>query len=163
MVNIGLVGILLGTVTSFLSWHPLPAIIGLEPRIAYETRLMGAYRVALEEVNQLPADAKVLFLWEPRIYPCQRQCNSDVNLDEFLHHIQGQGQNAEQIADAWREEGFTHLLLHQAGLKFIQNEENSPIGTAEQAIINEIKTEQLRQIQEIGEGSYLLYQLLPAP
>ncbi|WP_420627165.1 ArnT family glycosyltransferase, partial [Candidatus Leptofilum sp.] len=160
MINIGLLGILLTTTATFLGRNPLPAIIGLEPRLAYETRLMGAYRAALEEVNQLPANANVLFLWEPRIYPCQRQCNSDVNLDELLHHVQGQGQHAEEIANAWREEGFSHVLLHQSGLNFIQDEENSPIKAKEQAVIAEIKTNQLQQIDSIGMGSYVLYQLL---
>ncbi|MCP4421412.1 MAG: hypothetical protein GY805_32780, partial [Chloroflexi bacterium] len=71
-----------------LQINPLPYILGLETRRDHLTRRLGAHYATMEQINQeLPAQAKIAFLWEPRSYYCNRDCRPDSILDEFPHLV----------------------------------------------------------------------------
>jgi hypothetical protein len=73
LMSITLALLLFSTLTKFLAANPLPVILGVESREEYLTRRLGLYYVVIEHLNQeLPDDAVVFFLWEPRSY--HRRC-----------------------------------------------------------------------------------------
>ena len=120
---------------------PLPYLTGFETRGQYLTRRLGTHFGAMEQMNDsLPSDAVVLFLWEPRSFYCQQDCRPDSILDTFPHLVYQYG-SAEAIAQAWREAGVTHVLIHRSGLNFVLSE--SP-DTVDQAILTELETSFLR-------------------
>ena len=99
--------------------NPTPYLLGLESREEHLTRRLGAYYAAMEEINtQLPAEAKVVFLWEPRSYYCRLNCRPDSILDEFPHLVDQYG-SADNIVQQWQTDGITHILVHRAGLNLM--------------------------------------------
>ena len=145
----------------FVQLNPLPSILGLEPCADYLTRRLGWYHVAIEEINQeLPSDAVVLFLWEPRSYRCQVECWPDALLDRFLHTTYLYGYDAEAIAAAWRVDGVTHVLLHRAGLASILEAQFDPVTLADLQVLDDLRAHYLSPVDEWGDV-YVLYELIP--
>lgn len=143
--------------TEWLPAQPWAHLSGAESREEYLTRRLGAHYAAMETLNEtLPPHAVVLFLWEPRSYYCELDCRPDSILDEFDHAVYLH-ETPDDIADAWREEGITHVLLWRTGLDFIvQNPENAePPDTAVLAILT---ANHLALLTTIADG-YELYQL----
>ncbi len=80
------------------------------------------------EINKLPPQSKVLFLWEPRSYYCSTKvvCLPDALLDRWWHARRIHGDEAS-IAEAWVNEGVTHVLLFRLGAKEIQEAGFDPL------------------------------------
>ncbi|MCS7286396.1 MAG: glycosyltransferase family 39 protein [Anaerolineae bacterium] len=137
---------------------PLRVIVGFEREEDFLARRLGWYIKAIEFINQdLPPGARVLFLWEPRSYHCQRDCLPDSILDRFSHSLYLHGYDAEALISAWRREGVTHLLLHRAGLNYIVEEGFDPIGPGELEVLGEV-LRFCRKVKDFG-GAYQLFEL----
>jgi hypothetical protein len=134
---------------------PLPYLTGRESRDVYLTRRLGAYYTTMQAINQsLPAKARIVFLWEPRSYYCQRDCRPDSILDEFPHLVY-QYETAEAIAQAWQKAGITHVLVYQAGLEFMLKESPEII---DQEVLSTLEKEYWRESIEVA-GGYQVYEL----
>jgi 4-amino-4-deoxy-L-arabinose transferase-like glycosyltransferase len=158
------VGVLsLALVSAFLfavQDQPLRVPLGFEGEEEYLVRKLGWYRGAVNAINQeLPDDAVVLFLWEERSYPCQVTCWPDSVLDRWLHTTQHlYGRDPEAIADAWREEGVTHVLLYRAGLELVVAEQFDPVAPEDLEALDELLSRHAVLVQEFG-SAYELYRL----
>ncbi len=137
-----------------LKIDPLPALAGFESRADYLTRRLGAHYAAIEQVNQLPPAAKIVFLWEPRSYYCRRDCRPDSILDEFAHLVYRHG-SAAAIARQWQAEGVTHVLIHRAGLEFMRQHQPAAV---DEAVLAELLAHHLQLVADVA-GAYQLYQL----
>lgn len=153
--------LLLGLLTQFVEWltiNPLPYVLGNESRADYLERRMGHLYAASEMINEsLPEDAVVQFLWEPRAYYCLKDCRGDHILDKYAHMEFLYGE-AAVIADKLREEGVTHVLIHEAGLSFLQEEETPWVVPEDEVNYQQFLGEEMRFVQGLGEG-YTLYEL----
>jgi MFS family permease len=160
VVVLSLALILFGKTLEFLKINPLPAVTGVESADSYRRRRLGAYEAAMDAVNQLPAGSKVEFLWEPRSYGCRVECWPDLNLDRYLHYTHFYGFDAAELANFWRREGYTHVLLHQAGLDFVweNRRELDQITAADLAILDELEEKHLVPVHQ-WEGGYTLYEI----
>jgi 4-amino-4-deoxy-L-arabinose transferase-like glycosyltransferase len=139
-----------------LKINPLPYLTGFESRDAYLTRRLGAHYVAMQEINtRLPPEAKVVFLWEPRSYYCDRVCQPDSILDKFPHLVHRYG-SAGEIVRGWREARITHVLVHTMGLSYLPN--RSPDLVRETLAM--VEQNYLEPVVDVGEA-YRLY-LLPS-
>jgi len=140
----------------FISDSPLPYLTGFESRESYLTRHLGLYYTTVVHINEnLPPSAKILFLWEPRSYYCQRDCWPDALLDKFKH-LTYKYHDAEGITEYLHREGVTHLLLYQTGLKHILKARFDPITPDDVAILRELESEHLEVVYDEG-GAYTLY------
>jgi hypothetical protein len=109
----------------------------------------------MREINlQLPPDATIQFLWEPRTYYCERDCRPDNVLDVLANAAYMHG-TADGIVQAWDQAGITHILIHRTGLQFVRNETPEAV---DQALLVEIETEHLREIIDVA-GAYQVYEL----
>ncbi len=109
-----------------LSGRPLAPLFGLESRADYLARRLGAHFAAMNWLNErLPADSRILFLWEPRGYYCRRPAQPDATLDA-LAQLRVSYPDAESALVALRADGFTHLLLYRAGLEFLRGPTPTP-------------------------------------
>jgi len=164
VVRAVVVGVLsLSLVSTFLFAmrdQPLRVLLGFESEEEFLARELGWYHVAVSYVNQeLPQDAVVLFLWEERSYYCQVTCWPDSVLDRWLHATQHlYGHNAATIADAWREDGVTHVLLYRAGLELIVAEGYDPATPQDLETLDELLSRHAVLVQEFG-SAYELYRL----
>ena len=157
VVSLTLALLLFSTLTWFVQVNPLPVILGLESCDDYLGRRLGWYYVAMEDMNQvLPPDAVVLFLWEPRSYHCRVQCWPDALLDRFLHSTYLYGTDVGTVADAWRAEGVTHVLLCRTGYRAIADAGFDPVTEGDQATLARLLNEQMMRMADFG-GAYELY------
>lgn len=159
VVSLTLALLLFSSLTTFLQINPVPVILGLETRDDYLVRRLGTYQLAMVAVNDLPSDSRVVFLWEPRSYSCQVDCWPDALLDRFLH-LTYLYPDAASIADAWREEGVTHVLLYRLGMEAILQDEFDPVTPRDLAILEELQASEMEEMSQVGEA-YILYRLEP--
>lgn len=152
---------LVGSGLDVLADNPLGVTLGLEGREDWLSRRLGWHHTAMEYVNQeLPADAVVLFLWEPRSYYCDVRCWPDALLDRWLHATHVHGGDVKAIASAWRAEGVTHVLLYRGGYEVVVEAGFDPMTEADVAALERFIDEELDLVQEMGDV-YELYALGP--
>ncbi len=149
---------LVSSALTFMGDSPLPYLAGWESQDSYLKRHLGSYHQMITYINEeLPFSARILFLWEPRSYYCQRACQPDAILDGFLHLVY-RFQDAQGIIRYLREQGFTHVLLHKRGLGFILEAQFDPVTEVEVGILETLQERHLRLIHRQGDD-YLLYEL----
>jgi len=157
VVSVTLALLLFSTLTRFLQIDPLPVALGLEAREDYLARRLGWYYVAIETINrELPPDAVVLFLWEPRSYHCQRVCWPDALLDRWLYTTYLYGHDADALARAWRAAGVTHVLLHRAGYQAVVEGGFDPITEADKETLAKLLSAEMVPAGDFGDA-YELY------
>jgi hypothetical protein len=136
----------LGYAIGFASGSALGYLAGAESREAYLARNLGDYYAAMKFINtSLPNDARVFFLWEPRSYYADRAAQPDAILDAWTH-LRWQYRDADSIAVALRERGYTHVLLSRAGLDFMLQTGNDPISLEDTRALEEFAPRYLRQV-----------------
>ena len=140
--------------------HPVAVLVGVESRAAYLRRTLGAHYAAMEAVNErVPGDGRVLFLWEPRSYYCERDAQPDPILERWAWLRHRYGDDLGAIARALDREGYTHVLLHRAGLALVLQAQLDPVSDADVAALEAFRSAFLREEATVGEA-YELYQLL---
>lgn len=168
ILSITLFFLLFGYALYFLKINPVPVLLGLESKEAYSVRQLGVYPEVIAKVNELPATAKVVFLWETRSYACQVVCDPDPILDRWQNLTENEGLTAVAIAQKWREAGYTHVLLNQAGLDFLlEAAKGAPIGPSiigttitanDMAVLADLKAEELTATAD-WSNAYILYEI----
>jgi hypothetical protein len=150
MVRAVVIGVLaLSIVSAFLfamQERPLPVLLGFETEEDFLSRRLGWYHAAVDAINQdLPSDAVVLFLWEPRSYYCQAECLPDALLDRWLHATQYL-YGPDAAADPGR------VAAAVLAGKF------DPITGDDVAALEALRHGELEEMQDFG-GAYVLYRL----
>ncbi len=157
---LGLVDQLFTVGDGWIYYRPYAHLWGTETRPEYLRRRLGAHYKAMEAINdQLPANAVIEFLWEPRSYYCQKACHPDSILDKYGHLQYLYGQNAAAIAQAWQDKGVTHVLVFKWGLDFLLDENtatNAP--RPDPTVLEELKANYLEQVINV-DGGYQIYQV----
>jgi hypothetical protein len=159
VVSLTLALLLFSTLAAFLRSNPLPVALGLEARDDYLARRLGIYHLALQGVNALPSGSRVVFLWEPRSYACRVDCWPDALLDRFLH-MAYLYPDADAIAQAWAQDGVTHVLLYRSGMQAIVEAKFDPVTPRDLAIMADLQSRHLSPVGEWGDA-YVLYRLIP--
>ena len=157
VVSLTLSLLLLSTVTRFVQINPLLVTIGLEDREDYLTRRLGWYYAAMQYVNrELPDDAVILFLWEPRSYHCQRTCWPDALLDRWLHTTHLHGHDPDAVVAAWQAEGVTHVLISRTGYQAVVEGKFDPVTEADQTTLASVLSSRMEFVANFG-GTHELY------
>jgi hypothetical protein len=137
---------------------------GLLPAHQYLEDNLGWYAPAMRALRALPAGSRALMLWETRSYDCWPQCEPDETLDRWLNDryagaVGATPRSNEEILAAWRRVGYTHLLVHRAGVDFVRRTKQ-PGYTPEDWIAFDHLLNTLQEQKNFG-GAYSLYQLPP--
>lgn len=164
--RLALAGLLLTFALNGIAWtmrlasvNPLPVLVGAESRQSFLERNLGAHAVAMREVNaRLPEGSRVLFLWEPRTYYCDRPAQADAILDTWAHLVHRYG-DADTIAGVLTEQGFTHILLYQHGLDFVLRTGMDPISPYALAQLHILLRDYAGPVPWPAEPTYALYAL----
>jgi hypothetical protein len=143
--------------TVFVDGGALKFLLNNETGDEYLSDNLGWYIPAAKAVSELPADSRVLMLWEPRSFYCLPVCMPDEVLDQWRHARQTLGTPAE-ILKSWKERGYTHLLYNRFGADFVRS--NDPgYQNADWVALDDLFS-QLGTPIEFG-GAYELYSLQP--
>jgi hypothetical protein len=160
---IGLV-LLVALTIRVINWLPLQPwanLIGTEERSEYLSRNMAENYQAMLMINeQLPQDAVVTFLWEPRSYYCDRDCRPDSILDSF-GHLRYLYSDAENISAGLHEDGVSHVLLFKTGLDFILASSGDEQPLPMPVELRDLQTDYLTLQSITTGGAYELYSLNP--
>lgn len=158
LVILGLVLAALNEVVEFSRANPLPVVLGSQSQDDYLDQQLGWYSPAVRAVNQLPKDATVLFLWEPRTLYCQVTCLLDGKLENWWYLHQAGGDSAG-VAGVLAAKGVTHVLLNDAGFGWIKRvsiEADTASWIELESVLESFKQDHLRLLQRFGDY-YSLY------
>ncbi|MBN1641973.1 MAG: glycosyltransferase family 39 protein [Anaerolineae bacterium] len=138
---------------------PLGVLVGEETRSAFLERTLGDHYRAMTLVNAtLSEDDAVLFLWEPRSYYCERRAQPDPILERWAWLRHRYGDDVDAIGAALAAEGYTHVLLHQAGLDLVRRAQLDPVSDADLAALEALRSAYLAPVGNVGDA-YVLYRL----
>ena len=104
--------------TAFVSNNPVDLLLGTRTSVSYREQALGEYDRA---ISALPADARVLMLWETRAFACIPLCEPDEVIDRWRVDLHTYG-NPDALLEAWRIAGYTHLLYNKLGADFVREE-----------------------------------------
>ncbi len=129
--------------------NPFQMLLGMETREEYLTRNLGAHFILARWLDaNLPRDARIVSLWEPRAYYIERAIEPDAILDRLAHlHFLHRG-DSDAIAAEWRREGFTHILLFRQGLSGMLQSGYDPIGAGEMETLRALEEKHLRPLYD---------------
>jgi hypothetical protein len=136
----------------------LRVVAGVQPQEEYLLQTLQAHYAAMQAVNELPQDAEVLFVWEPRTFYCERRCLPDSMIDRWWHDRQLQP-DPHAIAANWRARGVTHVLIFEAGGLFLfEQEPFDPLTGADMQALDTLRSHELIPVWDVP-GAYTLYAL----
>ena len=109
---------LLDNVLFVLQRNPLAVAFGVQSRERYIERVNPSYAAVISLLDELPKDAQVYNLFEPRSYALPRSVQPDTINSNFAHDIYLY-QTPEAIIREWKSKGYTHILVYERGLSFL--------------------------------------------
>ncbi len=130
-------------------------LLGLHSNGDYLAQNLGWYAPAMQAINELPEDARVLMLWEARSFNCLPRCEPDETIDRWLDDQDQFGLPAA-ILQQWRSARYSHLLYYQTGANFTRQTEPRYQPTDWAAL--DTLLDSLPAGQDFG-GAYVLYSL----
>ena len=139
----------------FVRTDPLRVVFGIQSEEDYLAQAMGVDYLAMQQVNALPQDAKVLFLWEPRTFYCEHICIADSLINQWWHDRQLES-DPHKIAEQWREQGVTHILIRDLGMNFLVHEEAKfgSLSEADVAALDEVRQDDLTLLWNFVSAGY---------
>jgi len=142
---------------TFAAPNPIPYLTGEQSRTEYlQTHLdPPGYYAALQFVNGLGPQSKVLFLWEPRDYYAARTVTtqSDWILDTF-GHLRYLYHDAATIAATLRDQGYTHVLIARWGLSFQLEDRSSGMTIDDLRALQELTSHYAKQVYGMQSLDY---------
>jgi hypothetical protein len=146
--------LILGLINQFLFWlgeSPWAYLLGEQTRSANLLRRLGGHYEAMTWLNEnLPDEAVVIFLWEPRSYFCDMDCRPDSILDR-MGHLEYLYEDAEGIAAAWQDQGVTHLLVWRTAIDFILAQQaETGLYRVNQPLLTDLQEQYFTLVGEVG-------------
>jgi hypothetical protein len=147
---------LLSTGLDLVRRNPLAYVARLEDQDSYLKRQLGPFAGAMQAIESLPPESRVLMLWEARGYYCLPRCDSDEIIDRWYHDSHVYPGSSELIS-AWRAQGYTHLLIFNLGADFVRTRD--PAGKSMDWNLLQATLAELTLDRTIAAGSYTLYRI----
>ena len=120
-------------------------------------RVNPSYADLIRIMDQLPLDANVYSLCEPRTYALPRTTQPDLVLYNFSHDLY-LSKTPDDIIRHWKSEGYTHVLVYERGLDILIETETTKFPVSAQETLGETLAK-LRKIDQTSDQIYSLYQI----
>lgn len=128
-----------------------------ESRDEFTQKNLGAYKIAMDQVNALPPNSRVLMLWEPRSYYCLVKCDPDEAIDRWYHDWT-EYHDANSVVQSWKEDGYAYVLLFRLGMDFIRENDHIEPYTPDYWSSLQATLKQLKLISSVSQ-IYDLYEI----
>jgi hypothetical protein len=141
---------------------PTQVLTGARTSQEYQTDVLGWFAPAMQGVRDLPPGSRTLLLFEARYLTCLPHCAPDEVLDRWLtsrHLLGGETASNGQILAQWRAQGFTHVLVHHAGVRFLIENPYLSYTSSDWQALDQLLA-QLPVQADFGDA-YRLYRLAP--
>lgn len=140
-----------------LQRNPLAVALGAQTREQYIARVNPSYAALTQVMDDLPGDASVYSLFEPRSYALPRRIQPDPIVANFAHDLHLYG-TPEEIIRQWKAQRYTHILVYERGRQFML--ENNPAYQSpdlQNALAQTLALLQLNR--QTADGVYSIYQI----
>ena len=137
--------------------NPLAVAFGAQSREGYIARINPSYAALMQIMDELPADAHVYSLFEPRSYGLPRLIQPDAIVYNFAHDQYLYDTSAD-IIQYWKAEGYTHILVYERGLEFMLENRPDRMTPAVQGTFHET-IQELKLISQTDDKVYTIYQI----
>jgi hypothetical protein len=140
-----------------LQRNPLAVAFGAQSRAKYIERVNPSYAALMQIMDELPANAHVYSLFEPRSYDLPRSIQPDAIVynfahDKYLFHT------SSEIIQHWKAEGYTHILVYERGLSFMLETRPDRLTAEVQEAFRET-IQGLKLISQTPDKVYTIYQI----
>ena len=140
-----------------LQRNPLAVAFGAQSREGYIARINPSYATLMQIMDELPANADVYSLFEPRSYGLPRSIRPDAIIDNFAHD-QYLFHSSAEIIQHWKAEGYTHILVYERGLSFMLENPPEQMTSEVQNTFGET-IENLKLVSQTPDKVYTIYQI----
>ena len=101
--------------------NPLAVAFGYQTREQYIARVNPSYAALMQLMEDLPANAHIYSLFEPRSYSLPRLTYPDAVNYNFAHDLQVHKTTSE-ILQQWKLKGYTHVVVYERGMNLITDD-----------------------------------------
>jgi len=137
--------------------NPLAVAFGIQTREQYIAKTSPSYAALIELVDELPQDARIYNLFEPRTYALPRFVQPDVINSNFSHDLYYQ-ETPSKVIEYWKTKGYTHVLINNTGAKLESDDPESQFTPAAKDALREVITT-LELVNQTPDGVYSIYQI----
>ncbi|HEX5836589.1 MAG TPA: hypothetical protein VFY26_02070, partial [Anaerolineales bacterium] len=120
-------------------------------------RINPSYAALIHLMNELPADAKVYSLFEPRTYGLPRLIQPDPIIDNFAHDVYLY-ETSSQLLQQWKSEQYTHVVVYERGLDFMTESASRKFTATVQKTLQET-LRQLNLLAQTPDQVYSIYEI----
>lgn len=140
-----------------LQRNPLAVALGAQSRERYIERINPSYAGLMNIMGQLPSDARVYSLFEPRTYGLPRQTQPDPIIDNFAHDVYRHA-TPDAIIEHWKSAQYTHVLVYERGLGFMVESAAGKFTPDTRAILQETLAK-LEPVSQTPDRVYSIYKI----
>jgi hypothetical protein len=140
-----------------LQRNPLAVAFGAQSRGQYIARINPSYAALMQILDELPAEAQVYSLFEPRSYGLPRQTQPDAINFNFAHDLHVY-RTPSEIIQHWKTEGYTHVVVYERGLGFMAVGAPDKVTPATQDALRQTLAK-LELIHETPDKVYTIYRI----
>ena len=143
--------------TFVLQRNPLAVALGAQSRAGYIARVNPSYAALMQVLDELPGDAYVYSLFEPRSYSLPRRIQPDAINDNFSHDLFLYKMPSE-IIQHWKAQGYTHIMIYERGLDFVSNDPMGQFTPHTREALHET-LESLKLVNQTPDNAHSIYQI----
>jgi hypothetical protein len=140
-----------------LQRNPLAVAFGAQSRERYIERINPSYAALIDLMDDLPVDARVYSLFEPRSYGLPRSVQADPLLYNFAHDVY-LFHTSNEIIQHWKLEKFTNVFVYERGLALTAESASIKFSPQVQQILQETLG-QLELISQTPDKVYSIYRI----
>jgi dolichyl-phosphate-mannose-protein mannosyltransferase len=140
-----------------LQRNPLTVAFGAQSRAGYIARINPSYAALMQIMGELPGNAQVYSLFEPRSYSLPRRTQPDPINYNFAHDLYLY-KTPEGVIQHWKVQGYTHLLLYERGLTQGADDPASQLTQITRQSLRET-LEKLELVKPTPDNVYSIYRI----
>jgi hypothetical protein len=140
-----------------LQRNPLAVAFGAQSRARYIERVNPSYAALMNAVNELPRDAHVYSLFEPRSYGLPRLVQPDPINSNFIHDVY-LFRTSDMVIQDWKSQHYTHIIVYERGRDFVEDSGSNTFTPTMQATLK-ATLEQLKLVAQTPDKIYSIYQI----
>jgi hypothetical protein len=140
-----------------LQRNPLAVTFGVQSRAGYIARVNPSYAALMSAMNQLPTNAYVYTIFEPRSYGLPRRIQPDPVNYNFAHDLYLY-QTPAEVIQHWKRQGYTHIIVNERGLSLSADDPPNKFNAVRRAALHETLG-MLEFIAQTPDISYSIYRI----
>jgi Dolichyl-phosphate-mannose-protein mannosyltransferase len=140
-----------------LQRNPLAVAFGVQSRESYIARVNPSYAALMKLLDELPMNAYIYSLFEPRSYSLPRRTQPDAINYNFSHDL-FLYKTPSEIIQHWKAQAYTHVLIYERGLSLGADDPSGQFTPARRVALHET-LEKLEFVGQTPDKVYSLYRI----